>query len=62
MMRYARNLLYEYEEDILHVLRDCDLAFQVWTKLVPRDLWSHFFSSPMYDWVRYNLATTRKDA
>ena len=45
----------EVEEDILHVLRDCPVAYYVWVCLVPRDMVNIFFSLDFDDWLFFNL-------
>ncbi|CAN1145565.1 Putative ribonuclease H protein At1g65750 [Linum perenne] len=42
-------------EDLLHVLRDCNLAREVWTKLFPHSVVTNFFSDGIHDWLRHGL-------
>ena len=42
-------------ETVLHVLRDCRYATQVWMGLVSPDRWSEFFSLPVQEWLYSNL-------
>ena len=61
--RYKRHLTQdshcefysEVEEDILHVLRHCPVAYYVWVCLVPRDMVNIFFSLDFDDWLFFNL-------
>ncbi|MBA0649846.1 hypothetical protein Goklo_017362, partial [Gossypium klotzschianum] len=43
-------------EDIIHVLRDCFAAKEVWTQVVPSDQQFRFFSGNLYGWFMYNLS------
>ncbi|KAL4325431.1 hypothetical protein GQ457_11G002310 [Hibiscus cannabinus] len=42
-------------EDIEHVLRSCNAAKGVWTRVVPRSTHKAFFSLPFRDWLSDNL-------
>ncbi|PKI54066.1 hypothetical protein CRG98_025560 [Punica granatum] len=42
-------------ESALHVLRDCALAKQVWSRLVPIDAQPEFFTLDLLDWLWQNL-------
>ncbi|KAH9685635.1 putative ribonuclease H protein [Citrus sinensis] len=44
-----------YLEDTIHVLRDCIIAWQVWLRLVPNNLWNNFFDLDLTSWIYYNL-------
>lgn len=41
---------------VLHVLRDCPLASQVWSHLVKYDQRSSFFLCDLSQWVSFNLS------
>ncbi|KAA3485757.1 reverse transcriptase [Gossypium australe] len=43
-------------EDIMHVLRDCPTAKDVWTLVVPSEKQSRFFSDSLHNWLSYNLS------
>ncbi|OMO86542.1 reverse transcriptase [Corchorus capsularis] len=43
------------DEDILHVLRDCEKAKQVWVQVFPSSLHSTFFSLIVSDWLKQGL-------
>jgi len=45
------------EEDSLHILRDCRLAQEIWSNLIPIDLRDNFYTSPLQAWLRRNLTT-----
>ncbi|CAN1131440.1 Putative ribonuclease H protein At1g65750 [Linum perenne] len=42
-------------EDTLHVVRDCQLAREVWASFIPPELTSHFFSDSLQDWLMAGL-------
>lgn len=42
-------------EDLDHVLRGCTNARACWQLLLPRRLWSRFFTMPSDEWLRTNL-------
>ncbi|MBA0548963.1 hypothetical protein Golob_020025 [Gossypium lobatum] len=44
-------------EDVLHVLRDCPAARDIWDKLIPIDKLSRFYSGPIYEciWKNRNI-------
>ena len=44
-----------FEEDILHLLRDCPFAKHYWKAILLPDKWDLFFSLPRVDWIRWNL-------
>ncbi|CAN1186551.1 Putative ribonuclease H protein At1g65750 [Linum perenne] len=46
-------------EDTLHVVRDCQLAREVWALFIPPELSSHFFSDTLQVWLKTGL--THKD-
>ncbi|RYR27976.1 hypothetical protein Ahy_B01g052052 [Arachis hypogaea] len=46
---------HQFEETILHVLRDCPFIRKVWTSIIPRDYQDTFFSQSFHDWLRKNL-------
>ncbi|PKI45767.1 hypothetical protein CRG98_033774 [Punica granatum] len=43
-------------ESTLHVLRDCALAKQVWSRFVPIDAQPDFFTMDLLDWLWQNLS------
>ncbi|CAL1359887.1 unnamed protein product [Linum trigynum] len=43
------------DEDILHVLRDCEMATVAWKELIPREKHQNFFSMPLQGWMEENL-------
>ncbi|KAH1115480.1 hypothetical protein J1N35_008858 [Gossypium stocksii] len=42
-------------ETTLHDVRDCCFLSGVWRSILPRDLWSSFFSSTEHEWLTWNL-------
>ncbi|CAN1725728.1 Putative ribonuclease H protein At1g65750 [Linum perenne] len=44
-----------YTEDTLHVIRDCQVAREVWTTLLPSELGPHFFSDSLQVWLQKGL-------
>lgn len=42
-------------ETVIHVLRDCSQAKQVWASFVPNQYRVSFFSLPLMEWISYNL-------
>ncbi|CAN1851599.1 Putative ribonuclease H protein At1g65750 [Linum perenne] len=42
-------------EDTLHVVRDCQLAREVWASFITPELTSHFFSDSLQDWLKAGL-------
>lgn len=49
-------------KDILHVLRDCQIAKEVWLSIVPKNRQSHFFLGNLLEWVGQNLKKPRTGA
>lgn len=47
-------------EDLLHVLRDCPYATQLWRQLVPLQYRRTFFAARWKQWFRYNCASNKK--
>ncbi|KAH1075320.1 hypothetical protein J1N35_027648 [Gossypium stocksii] len=45
---------YDYE-DVVHVLRDCNVARRIWDKFIPQQNLSAFYSGSLSDWLRSNL-------
>lgn len=43
-------------EDILHVLRACTTAKEIWTLVVPMHQQTRFFSDPFHSWFSTNLS------
>ncbi|KAH1055711.1 hypothetical protein J1N35_033776, partial [Gossypium stocksii] len=43
------------KEDIIHVLRDCSAAREVWGQVVPLRHNNSFFSSNLSEWTLSNL-------
>jgi len=43
------------EENVMHVLRDCKLASEIWNHLVPAHRQPSFFNLPLKDWISMNL-------
>ena len=43
------------EEDIVHILRDCPLAREVWYLLLPYNSITNFFTLPILTWLAVNL-------
>ena len=43
-------------EIVLHVLRDCRYATQVWMGLVSQVRWPEFFSLSFQEWLYWNLS------
>jgi ribonuclease HI len=48
---------YQFEESILHVLRDCPMAAQTWQHLLRIDARGNFFTTPLQDWIVLNLTS-----
>ncbi|GAU46467.1 hypothetical protein TSUD_402340 [Trifolium subterraneum] len=44
-----------FEETSLHVLRDCDVAKEIWMVVVPRSVRSAFFGGDLSHWFSINL-------
>ncbi|MBA0750815.1 hypothetical protein Gogos_002200, partial [Gossypium gossypioides] len=44
-----------HSEDILHILRDCDVAKDVWNQVIPGNCLSNFFSNNSQGWLLGNL-------
>ncbi|PKI55955.1 hypothetical protein CRG98_023687 [Punica granatum] len=42
-------------ESIIHILRDCSSARQMWERLIPPSLQPNFFSVSLHDWLMLNL-------
>lgn len=42
-------------ESTLHVIRDCAKAMHIWKSIVPRSIFSEFFSLDLQNWIRLNL-------
>ena len=47
-------LCHQYPESILHLLRDCPIASNVWHNLNPPSLTSTFFSQDLHSWLEAN--------
>ena len=47
-------LCHQYPESILHLLRDCPIASNVWHNLNPPSLTSTFFSQDLHTWLEAN--------
>lgn len=46
------------KKSTLHLLRDCPSARDIWRQLVLRIKLTTFFTSPLHQWIRSNLATS----
>jgi ribonuclease HI len=44
-----------FEETLLHVLRDCPVAVNIWNHLLPRHDKGQFFLVSLHDWISFNL-------
>ncbi|KAJ1424972.1 Reverse transcriptase zinc-binding domain [Sesbania bispinosa] len=45
-------------ESVLHVIRDCQWAKQVWIQFIPRNSVREFFSSSLLDWLEFNFLSS----
>lgn len=45
-------------EDILHIIRYCTLAKEVWNQVISRTQQFNFFSIPLFEWMSFNLQVT----
>lgn len=43
------------EETLLHILRDCLVASEVWSKFINPNFLSRFFSLSLQEWLHWNL-------
>lgn len=44
-------------ESVLHVIRDCTKAVEVWKNLVPVNSWDEFFGADLNDWILSNMCS-----
>lgn len=42
-------------EDLLHLIRDCPFASEVWLTLLPPHLCSKFFLLGLLEWIEWNV-------
>jgi ribonuclease HI len=50
------NFCSDIEESILHVMRDCPKAREVWRYLLPTSQTFHFYNANFQEWVNFNLS------
>ncbi|GAU22495.1 hypothetical protein TSUD_296140 [Trifolium subterraneum] len=48
---------YQFEESIIHVIRDCPMAVQTWQQLLHTNARSNFFTTQLKDWIWLNLSS-----
>lgn len=49
---------HQQDESIMHVLRDCDGAIELWEKIVDPNKWHSFASLGLHPWLELNLGNT----
>lgn len=45
-------------ESIMHVLRDCECALELWEKIVDPNQWHKFASLGLHPWLEFNLSNS----
>ncbi|KAK8600648.1 hypothetical protein V6N12_050501 [Hibiscus sabdariffa] len=48
-------------ETVLHALRDCDAAQEIWLQILPEALLRPFFDCNLQQWISCNLSATMVD-
>lgn len=44
-------------ESIMHIVRDCDEVKEFWSRVIPQNSWSKFFSLGLFFWLDWNLSS-----
>lgn len=42
----------------MHILRDCEVAIELWERIVKQDIWHRFASVGLLQWLKFNMETT----
>ncbi|KAJ1434239.1 Reverse transcriptase zinc-binding domain [Sesbania bispinosa] len=56
------SICYQSDESILHVVRDCAWARNVWLHFLPRQLYREFFTLNLTDWILFNPSSRQKSS
>lgn len=48
----------QYLETVMHILRDCEVAIELWERIVKQDIWHRFASVGLLQWLKFNMETT----
>lgn len=47
-----------HSENVMHLLRDCELVLPLWEEFVHQDQWAAFASKGYHDWLWWNLSSS----